>query len=177
MKNRIQSKQIILPQPTLSGQQIVLMARASVQATAEKAKIPPLPAIGDLWHGGIYAGLSIDDGRPVALVLLPGDEQMKWKDACAWAEKQGGTLPSRIDQLVLLKNLKSEFKEEAYWSAEGRFADGAVAWAQYFSSGHQSGWHKGDSRRARAVRRVTVVSSGEDEMTASPPAFDNEGAK
>src|ERR1700690_2810987 len=69
-----------------------------------------LPIIGQHWEGGIYAGLTIHDNQPMALVLLPGDEQLTWKDAWVWAEKQGGTLPSRIDQLVLWKNAKDQFK-------------------------------------------------------------------
>jgi hypothetical protein len=47
---------------------------------------------------------------------------------------QGGQLPSRIDQLVLLKNLKAEFKEEATGRASST-PDERWAWYQYFSYG------------------------------------------
>jgi len=115
-----------------------------------------LPAIGAQWQGGIYAGVSIENEQPVALVLLPGDESMKWKDAVAWAKKQGSTLPTRIDHLVLFKNLKKEFKEEYYWSGEQYAADPDYAWVQYFTNGGQDGYRMGDYNRARAVRRVQI---------------------
>src|SRR5688572_13285667 len=83
-------------------------AQAAVAAPASTS-FASLPAIGAKMESGIYAGLSIENERPVALVLLPGDEKLTWHDAVTWAEKQGGALPSRIDQLVLFKNLKGEF--------------------------------------------------------------------
>ena len=113
-------------------------------------------SIGEAYQGGIYAGMSLHEGLPVELVLLPGDEELKWEDAKAWAEKQGGSLPSRIDQLVLLQNLKSEFKERAYWSSEHYAGDSAYAWYQTFSYGYQDDTHKGGRLRARAVRRLPI---------------------
>ena len=116
-----------------------------------------LPAIGADWNGGKYAGLSIEDNRPVALVLLAGDEgDLTWDKAVAWAEKQGGVLPSRIDQIVLFRNLKSEFKAECYWSGEQRASGSACAWGQDFSFGGQGYWRKDDETRARAVRRYPI---------------------
>lgn len=115
-----------------------------------------LPKIGAQWEGGIYAGLTIHDNQPMALVLLPGDESLNWKDAQAWAEKQGGTLPSRIDQLVLWKNVKDQFKGDWYWSGEQYAPYGGYAWYQIFYNGYQHGGHKGIGYRARAVRRLTI---------------------
>src|SRR3990167_8895127 len=78
-----------------------------------------LPAIGADFDGGLYAGLTLYDGQPHALVLLPGEcEAADWKYAIGWAEEHNGTLPSRIDQLVLWQNLKGQFKEAWYWSCE-----------------------------------------------------------
>jgi hypothetical protein len=114
------------------------------------------PEIGEAYEGGIYAGLSLHDGLPVELVLLPDDEELKWVDAVAWGEKQGGSLPSRIDQLVLLQNLKSEFKERAYWSSEQDAGDSAFAWYQSFSYGDQFSYPKDGKLRARAVRRLPI---------------------
>jgi hypothetical protein len=115
-----------------------------------------LPSIGAKWEGGIRAGLSLENERPVALVLLPGEFEGTWKDTVAWAEKQGGVLPSRIDQLVLFKNLKSEFKETYYWSGEEYAPDPDYAWGQCFSYGGQFFSHKVSAWRARAVRRVVL---------------------
>jgi hypothetical protein len=142
---------------TLSDQQIVLMARAGVQAMFDMVvrgeQIPAqlsvtlqsdsLPEIGAQWNGGICAGPSIHDNKPVGLVLLPGEiEAATWGAASEWAKKQGGELPSRIDQLVLLKNLKREFKEAYYWSGEEHAGDSAYAWSQDFGTGGQFCWHK-----------------------------------
>jgi len=116
----------------------------------------PLPPIGAEWNGGLYAGLSIADNVPVALVLLPGDENLNWSDAQAWAEKQGGVLPSRFDHLVLLKNLKNQFKPEWYWSDEHFASYDGYAWIQSFLNGFQFYYRKSDNYRARAVRRLVI---------------------
>lgn len=115
-----------------------------------------LPTIGAAYHGGIYAGFTLDAGKPVALVLLPGDDGLPWKYAIAWAEKQGGMLPSRIDQLVLFQNLKNEFLEALYWSGEQYALTDAFAWYQSFYDGSQGYGHKGYDYRARAVRRLPI---------------------
>lgn len=121
-----------------------------------KSPVLHLPDIGAQWEGGIYAGLTIHDNQPMALVLLLGDESLNWKDAVAWAEKQGGVLPSRIDQLVLWKNVKDQFKGEWYWSGEQYAPDDDYAWCQHFCNGGQYGDRKGSLFRARAVRRLTI---------------------
>lgn len=112
--------------------------------------------IGAKYEDGIYAGLSIENERPVALILLPGDTQAPWKDAIAWAEKQGGMLPSRIDHLVLFKNLKGEFKETWYWSDEQYANASGYAWTQLFGNGYQNYDFKSNVYRARAVRRISL---------------------
>ena len=92
----------------------------------------------------------------MALVLLLGDESLNWKDAVAWAEKQGGVLPSRIDQLVLWKNVKDQFKGEWYWSGEQYAPSYVSAWCQLFNYRTQTNYRKNDFYRARAVRRLTI---------------------
>jgi hypothetical protein len=116
------------------------------------------PEIGEKTGHGIYAGLSIHEGKPVELYLLDGEsDAIAWKDAISWAETvAGGQLPSRFDQLVLLKNLKSEFKEECYWSGEQHADDERWAWYQYFGNGNQNYDRKDYELRARAVRRVAI---------------------
>jgi len=115
-----------------------------------------LPPIGADFEGGTYAGLTLVDNVPFALVLLPGDEQKNWQDAIAWAKDQGGMLPSRIDALVLFTNLKDRFKPEWYWTGEQYAGDEAFAWIQSFGYGNQSYDPKSDLNRARAVRRVVI---------------------
>lgn len=131
----------------------------------ERRPLPPIaafdavqpPRIGDAWHGGIYAGLTVHENQPMGLVLLPGDvDDVGWEKAKAWAAEQGGELPSRIDQLVLRQNLKGEFKESYYWSGEQFAGDSDCAWGQVFGSGDQYDWHKGNECRARAVRRLPI---------------------
>jgi hypothetical protein len=115
------------------------------------------PAIGAAYQGGICAGLSLHEGKPVELILLPGErEEITWAAAVKWAEEQGGTLPSRIDQLVLLANLKAEFKEAYYWSGAQTADDERWAWCQSFGYGNQSTNTKGGKLRARAVRRAAI---------------------
>ena len=122
--------------------------------TEKPAAIPT--QFGAPFAGGLYAGISIHDNQPVALILLPGDESLTWPDAMAWAEKQGGVLPSRIDLLVMLKTVKSEFKPDWYWSGEQHADGSAYAWYQHFGTVYQHYWLKGDKTRARAVRRVPI---------------------
>jgi hypothetical protein len=122
------------------------------------AKATSLPQIGEPWGGGIYAGLTIHDNQLMALVLLPYEEKLNWKDALAWAEKQGGVLPSRIDQLVLLQNLKGEFQDAYYWSCEQYRADSDYAWVQHFGYGSQScNRIKSSAFPVRVVRRLLVI--------------------
>jgi hypothetical protein len=87
------------------------------------------------------------------LILLPGDEELNWKDAITWAEKQGGVLPSRVDALVLWQNLPGEFRKEAYWTAEQHAAYPDYAWYQGFYYGYQYYYPIYSKLRARAVRR------------------------
>ena len=120
------------------------------------ARPSDLPAIGAKYLDGVYAGITVHDNQPMALVLLPGDEKKAWTDAKAWAEMNGGELPSRIDQLVLFKNLKSEFKDAWYWSGEQFAGYAASAWGQGFGYGRQDDTRKDDACRCRAVRRVPI---------------------
>ena len=90
-------------------------------------------------------------------MLLPGElEAGTWDEAGSWAKKQDGVLPSRIDQLVLLNNLKSEFKPEWYWSGTPYAGDESYAWFQNFGYGGQGTTRKLTRLRARAVRRVAI---------------------
>ena len=136
---------------------IAQMLRERFTNNAPTAAASGLPAIGEAYQGGIYVGLTIHDNAPHALVLLSGEvESVNWKDALAFAEKQGGVLPSRFDQLVLFKNAKAQFKDAWYWSGEQSAPTAGYAWCQLFDTGTQTYYSKYNSLRARAVRRIPI---------------------
>ena len=114
------------------------------------------PTPPKLKKGERYAGISLHEGKPCHLVLLPGDEEKNWKDAGAWAAEQGGELPNRHDALVLHDNLNDQFQRDWYWTSVPYAHNGAYAWFQSFYYGDQDGSRKDDDYRARAVRRVAI---------------------
>ena len=128
---------------------------------AFKAALPntlsiPMAQI-ELAQGERSAGLILGaDGKPTHhLVLLPGDaEDLEWQQAVEWAEKQGGDLPTRVEQALLFANLKGEFQGAYYWSSQQHETNSGWAWFQSFGYGSQGGIGKGNEFRARAVRRL-----------------------
>lgn len=97
-------------------------------ATAAKKKQTAAPAFTSvtctfpkLKAGEKFVSAVINpDGSGYRTILMPGDKAFpNWDAAKAWAEKQGGTLPDRVEHLLLLKFLCAEFKPE--WSR--RLAD------------------------------------------------------
>lgn len=121
-----------------------------------KAEPKELMPIGSAWNEGIYAGRSIFNNETVVLLLLPGDKRLNWNEAQAWAEEQGGVLPSRFDQLVLFKNLKGQFQPDWYWSDEQYASTADFAWVQSFDDGAQDTNLKPTIYGARAVRRLPL---------------------
>ncbi len=115
------------------------------------------PKVGEPFKDGVYAGLTLHDNEPMALVLMPGEENLPWTKAVAWAEKNGNVLPSRVDALLLYKNLQHEFdKDSYYWTSEERAGDAGCAWVAHFSNGYQYDVHESYACRCRAVRRVAI---------------------
>ena len=113
----------------------------------------------NLKKGELYAGLILGkNGAPDHhLVLLPGQaNDVDWKAARAWATKAGGELPTRREQSLLFANLKEEFEERWYWSAELFAPVSGYAWFQYFYDGNQGNYDLYGKLRARAVRRLSV---------------------
>jgi hypothetical protein len=151
---------IDVPQSALVAAFLEKMTRAEggFFRVAAGLEIPILerPEIGAPFHGGIYAGITLDGATPMALVLLPGDDEMPWKQACEWAIKMGGELPTRMDALVLWQNVPKEFKEAYYWTREENASNADYAWSQYFGLGRQGNDRKSDELRCRAVRRVAI---------------------
>lgn len=116
-----------------------------------------LPAIGADFEGGKFAGLSIFENQPVLLVKLSVQiEEANHKRYKEWCEQQGGVPMTRFDGLVLFTNLRGDFKQEAYWTADDYAGDPAYAWCQSFGGGIQSWLRKGSKRRGVAVRRVSL---------------------
>jgi|GEM_PF-1403772 len=142
---------------------VLRIADQSIPATLVSAsalilsRFDDLPAIGAEYGGGMFAGITVHENAPAALVLLPGSrENVIWSDAKQWAGEQGGELPSRFDQLALFKNLKREFAGEWYWSGEQSAGTAYYAWAQGFHYGDQLYYRKDLKVRARAVRRLVI---------------------
>lgn len=110
-----------------------------------------------LKKGEIYIGAVIDaTGKGHHVILLPGDESKKWKDAMAWAKKKGGDLPDRVEQALLFRDHKAAFQQAWYWSNTTYAGNADYAWIQAFGYGVQYGVPKDDSDRCRAVRRVAI---------------------
>jgi hypothetical protein len=106
-------------------------------------------------YAGIVLGKNGESNHH--LVLLAGEaESVKWNDARVWAQKAGGELPTRREQALLYANLKEEFKEAWYWSAEQHAASSDYAWCQYFDDGCQTSGSITSELRARAVRRLII---------------------
>jgi hypothetical protein len=143
----------LLERPNPFGEELIV-PRLATRIVADR--IPP--AIGQPFDGGIYAGITLHDGQAMALVLHDDeyDGQCTWKEAMAWAESIAQELPSRIDALVLYKNLKDRFKPEWYWTAEKHASNESYAWVQDFYDGGQLYDGKANRYRARAVRRVAI---------------------
>ena len=114
-------------------------------------------AIGALFAGGIYAGITrgVDGAPDQHLVLLPGEAvDVDWDAACAFAASVGGELPTLAEQALLYANLKDQFEPRWYWSSEQ--AGPSTAWLQDFYDGTQDYDDRSYEGRARAVRRLPI---------------------
>lgn len=113
----------------------------------------------NLKEGEQYAGIILGkNGEPdYHLILLPGEAtSVTHQQAEAWAKKQGGELPTRREQSLLLANLKEHFQSDWYWSGERHASDSDCAWGQLFINGNQLLWGRSNRYRARAVRRLEI---------------------
>ncbi len=119
----------------------------------------------DLWiaqnllPGEQYAGilLGADGAQDHHLILLaPAAGLITWDAAIKWAQKVGGSLPTRKEQALLFANLPAAFECAWYWSDAQYAGDESYAWAQAFGYGRQGSYLKDVKLRARAVRRLTI---------------------
>lgn len=116
------------------------------------------PPLHLLRTGEHYAGLfRIPDGRAHHTILLPFDRDVApWSEQMDWAKSVGGTLPNRLELLMLWMTMRDRFQTAAYWACDVRHEDSAFAWYQDFSYGYQDSLHKSAALRAVAVRRIFV---------------------
>jgi len=154
--DRLLQQPITLSLPLDAAIQMLELLAGAPDADNDAAAKPPTRLFGTQYRGGQYAGLTIHDNAPHELILLPGEFNGVWNDAIAWAEQQGGVLPSRFDALMLFTNLKDEFKSAWHWTADEYAGDAGYAWIQGFDNGGQSSFRKSGRYRARAVRRVPI---------------------
>ena len=121
-------------------------------ASVAKIVMPALKK-GEVW----ICGMVQLDGRVVHTILMPGESKdLKHQDTMAWAKKQGGDLPDRVEQAVLFRDYRKLFQQRAYWSNTTHADFSGYAWLQYFTNGGQTNWDKDSKLLARAVRRVTI---------------------
>lgn len=114
---------------------------------------------GMLREGEQYAGLILGKGEPdYHLVLLPGEAaDLSWPAGCDWAERQGGSLPTRRELALLFANQREAFAREWYWSSEPHETRVQLVWGQNFASGIQTIYGRPYRGHARAVRRIPSV--------------------
>ena len=121
-------------------------------ASVAKIAMPALEK-GEVW----ICGMVQLDGRVVHTILMPGESKdLKHQDTMAWAKKQGGDLPDRVEQAVLFRDYRKLFQQRAYWSNTTHADFSGDAWGQYFDDGTSSYWNKDLKLLARAVRRETI---------------------
>ena len=124
--------------------------------TTEQKELATLLALKE---GERYAGLTLHQGKPCHLVLLPGHDNLNHAAAGTWAKDKGGELPSRVDALLLWENPKTRKAIGScwMWTSQTYAHDVAYAWIQSFLNCYQDFSLLNDyDYRARAVRRVAI---------------------
>lgn len=116
-----------------------------------------LPAVGTELDAGIFAGvITAKDGTHCAVVLLPArGDGLTWKQAQAWATKQGGELPTRPVAALIFANVQDRPTEGWHWTSEA--LDASYAWYCHFLDGGQYGTLKSFQSRAVAVRMIPLA--------------------
>ena len=112
----------------------------------------------ELAPGERYAGPVLTETRHVdyQLVVMAQrlDSKLNWQDAMEWAQRIGGSLPSRQEQALIFANCKSHLEPDWHWSSETHANDASYAWSCLFADGYQGSYHKSYVGCAVAVRRA-----------------------
>jgi hypothetical protein len=137
-------------------------------AANDDGKPKATPEIGTIENTGehkgeIYGGLYPADNKPIWFSAAPS--LMHHYDAAAWAEAQGGSLPTRKhgDYLTTLKrkggafaeifNRGGSFSAGCVWLAEPNNFYSYYAWCQRLSDGYQDLNHRNLEMPVLSVRR------------------------
>lgn len=118
---------------------------------------PSLPTLGTPMAGGKCAGVTTGkDGVAYALISLPpsAPRRMNWRDAMAFAEESGASLPNRVEAAMLFANIPGEFERRWHWLGEQSSPN--YAWLQYFDDGNQDTGNKNYEGVVRLVRRLPI---------------------
>lgn len=139
-----------------------------------------IPRIGSFWReqGGIYAGIVAgENGEPDYHLIHASSEheifEVDFSSAIEAAKTpfngfQDWYLPTRRDARLLTINCRDSFDlDDWYWtSTQGAHYDD-YAWMQEFTNGTQLSYHKSNTDRARAVRRVYLPVTADQEDTGA----------
>jgi hypothetical protein len=117
-----------------------------------------VPAVNiELHPGEHYAGQVLDEFGDVihGLVLMaqrPTDK-LNWQAAMDWAQRMGGSLPTRQEQSLLFANCKPHLEPVWHWSSEEHEDEASFAWYCHFGNGFIGFSRKSCEGSAVAVRR------------------------
>jgi hypothetical protein len=135
-------------------------------AANDDAKAKAAPQIGDLDDGGVYVGLSAEDGRPLHAALADLPEYKTYEDALAAAEQLKSLhptahvpTPKELDKNLFDNRNRGELK--GTFNSSGSFPAGVYrssasyilnyARVQYFDDGNQNSYFKYDRLPVRLV--------------------------
>ena len=126
--------------------------------TTQTIPFASLPPVGAELDGGTFAGITTKpDGAHYAVLLLPEQgENLTWQQALAWADEQGGELPTRPVASMLFANVKDKLKPEWHWTSEAYNA--SYAWNCHFSYGSIGITRKSHEGCAVAVRLIPLTA-------------------
>ena len=80
------------------------LAIAALEFLIGDDPVPPPKAIAAV------RAITIEAAAAYVLEILPGEFEGTWKQAMAWAKKQGGELPTRKEQALLFANASGKFE-------------------------------------------------------------------
>lgn len=126
-----------------------------------------IPKVGEHWpgQGGRFRGIARGENGQPDYLLIEHDEELpvgtwdKAVEAAKAVEADGHkdfSLPNRAEAALLYANAKDAHEPDWYWTSEQHASDPSFAWFTYFYYGGQDYYPKGNSTRARAVRRIPI---------------------